>query len=511
MATIQTPDWVRDAVFYQIFPDRFASSTHVPKPANLQPWEALPTLHGFQGGDLLGVVEHLDYLQDLGINALYFTPIFASTANHRYHTYDYYHVDPILGGNAALRTLLDEAHARGIKVVLDGVFNHASRGFFQFNHILENGAASPYIDWFTVYGFPMRAYERRHQYKGWVGLAALPEFNTDNPEVREFIMGVAEHWINFGIDGWRLDVPQEIDDDAFWQEFRRRVKAINPDAYLVGEIWTDAQRWLQGDQFDAVMNYLFTRATINFTIGDLDRSIITKLGPLPLRLTTAKGFSKQIDELLALYDPAVTAVQLNLLDSHDTPRFLSLAKGDETAFKLATLFQMTYPGAPSIYYGDEIGFGMAVPVGERPRWDPATDLDTRRAFPWNEAHWNTALRDYVKRCVALRHAYGALRRGTFTPVHAAGAVYVFARTLGDETLLVALNAGTDQAPIYWNAGKPLRNGMVLRSVWNDEAAQVAGGRIVGGHVPARTGQVWIAADAATQRGIMPQQEGTVSA
>jgi neopullulanase len=491
--TIQTPEWVRDAVFYQIFPDRFASSARVHKPNKLQPWGATPTLHGFQGGDLLGVVEHLDYLQDLGVNAIYFTPIFASTANHRYHTYDYLEVDPILGGNAALRTLLDEAHARGIKVVLDGVFNHASRGFFQFNHILENGEASPYFDWFTVYGFPMRAYERKHQYKGWIGLPELPEFNTDNPDVREFIFGVAEHWINFGIDGWRLDVPQEIDDDAFWQEFRRRVKTINPDAYIVGEIWTDATRWLQGDQFDAVMNYLFTRATMNFVIKDFDRSIVTKLGPLPLRTTTAKGFAKQIDELLALYDPAVTEVQLNLLDSHDTPRFLSLAKGDETAFKLATLFQMTYPGAPSIYYGDEIGFGMAVPVGERPRWDPASDPDTRRSFPWNEAEWNTELHTYVKQCTALRHAYPALRRGTFTPLHAGGELYVFARTLGDETLMVALNTGTEQAPVYWNAGSTLRNGTVLQDVWSDERAEVQGGRVVGGHVPARSGRVWVAA------------------
>jgi neopullulanase len=494
--SIQTPAWVRDVVFYQIFPDRFAQSSRVRKPTNLQPWGATPTLHGFQGGDLLGVVEHLDYLQDLGINAIYFTPIFSSTANHRYHTYDYYQVDPILGGNAALRTLLDEAHARGIKVVLDGVFNHASRGFFQFNHILENGAESPYIDWFTVYGYPLRAYERRHQYRGWIGLPELPEFNTDTPAVREFIWDVAQYWIEFGIDGWRLDVPQEIDDDSFWQEFRRRVKAANPDAYIVGEIWVDARRWLQGDQFDAVMNYLFTRACMNFLIKDFDRSIVRKLGPLQLRSTTAKGFARQIDDLLALYDPAVTAVQLNLLDSHDTPRFLSLAKGDESALRLATLFQMTYPGAPSVYYGDEIGFGMVVPVGERPRWDPATDPDTRRAFPWDPAQWNHDLLAHVKQCIALRHAYPALRHGEFTPLHADGAVYAFCRHVGDEP-----------AAVYWNAGPYLRNETVLHDVWNGEGrlrlsaagfasspdtAQVEGGRIVGGQVGARTGRVWVA-------------------
>src|SRR5512136_3283707 len=146
--TITTPEWVKDAVFYQIFPDRFAKSTRVKKPSNLEPWDTPPTIFGYKGGDLVGVAEKLDYLQDLGITAIYFNPIFASASNHRYHTYDYFAVDPILGGNAALRELLDEAHRRGIRVVLDGVFNHASRGFWQFHHTLENGGASPYVDWF---------------------------------------------------------------------------------------------------------------------------------------------------------------------------------------------------------------------------------------------------------------------------------------------------------------------------------------------------------------------------
>ena len=158
MPEVITPDWVRDAVFYQIFPDRFAKSTRVPKASNLQPWGAAPTGHGYQGGDLLGVVEHLDYLVDLGINAIYFNPIFRSGSNHRYHTHDYFQVDPMLGGNAALRELLDAAHARGIRVVLDGVFNHASRGFFQFHDILENGAESAYVDWFHIEDWPLRPY-----------------------------------------------------------------------------------------------------------------------------------------------------------------------------------------------------------------------------------------------------------------------------------------------------------------------------------------------------------------
>ena len=270
VAEPQTPDWVRDAIFYQIFPDRFARSLTVPKPRHLDEWGAPPTYHGYQGGDLIGVVEHLDYLVDLGVNAIYFTPIFQSASNHRYHTHDYEKVDPMLGGNAALRRLIDEAHARGIRVVLDGVFNHASRGFFQFHDILENGPNSAYLDWFTVNEFPLNAYdaEKAPNYKAWWGLPALPKFNTDSPEVREFLWGIGRKWIEFGIDGWRLDVPNEIDDDDFWREFRRRVRAVNPEAYIVGEVWADAPRWLQGDMWDAVMNYQFTRACIAFFIGE---------------------------------------------------------------------------------------------------------------------------------------------------------------------------------------------------------------------------------------------------
>ncbi len=370
-----TPEWVKDAVFYHVFPDRFARSGSVAKPTNLEPWDHPPTTHGFKGGDLLGIVEHLDYLDDLGVNALYLNPIFQSTANHRYHTYDYYQVDPMLGGNEALRALLDAAHGRGMRVVLDGVFNHASRGFFQFNDILENGPASPYLDWFHVTGWPLHAYETSHKpnYGAWWGLHALPKFNTDTPAVREFLLGVAGHWVQQGVDGWRLDVPGEIRDDDFWREFRRRVKAANPEAYIVGEIWQDGRHWLQGDQFDAVMNYLFTKACLSFFIGrELNSALLSGLGYSPVEPLEASGFAAAVDSLLALYPAQVTQAQMNLLDSHDTARFLSLARGDESALRLAVLFSMCYPGAPCIYYGDEVGM-----EGNR-------DPDCRRAFRWDQ-------------------------------------------------------------------------------------------------------------------------------
>ena len=322
MPEIQTPEWVKDAIFYQIFPDRFAKSDAVPKPSGLQPWGAPPTPHGYQGGDLLGVVEHLDYLADLGINAIYFNPIFQSGSNHRYHTHDYYQVDPMLGGNAAFRTLLDAAHARGIRVILDGVFNHASRGFFQFHDILENGPDSAYLDWFTVEDWPLRPYgSKQPNYQCWWGLPALPKFNTATPAVREFLWGVAEYWIEFGIDGWRLDVPTEIDDDEFWREFRRRVKAANPEAYIVGEIWHEAQRWLGGDQSDAVMNYLFARACLGF-FGRETFAHKYRPGGFRLRPLRGRAFGNEIERMLALYAWPITLVQMNMLDSHDTARFL---------------------------------------------------------------------------------------------------------------------------------------------------------------------------------------------
>ena len=193
MVEARTPDWVKSAIFYQIFPDRFARSRSVAKPTNLERWDYPPTLHGFKGGDLIGVVEHLDYLQSLGVTALYFCPIFQSTANHRYHTHDFYKIDPILGGNAAFKRLLEEAHRRGIRVVLDGVFNHASRGFYQFNHLLENGQASPYLDWFYVNGWPLHAYEghKPPNYAAWWGFGHLPKFNVKDPACRQYLLDVS--------------------------------------------------------------------------------------------------------------------------------------------------------------------------------------------------------------------------------------------------------------------------------------------------------------------------------
>jgi len=438
MTEVITPDWVKDAVFYQIFPDRFAKSTSLEKPHNLEPWDTEPTAYGYKGGDLLGVVERLDYLQELGVTALSFNPIFQSACNHRYHTHDYYKVDPLLGGNDAFDRLLTECKRRGLRIILDGVFNHASRGFFQFNDVLENGAASPWVDWFHFREHPANAYDHNRPpgYAAWVGLHALPKLNTDNPQVREYVMRVAEHWLRKGIDGWRLDVPFEIVSEGFWQEFRQRMKAINPEAYIVGEVWWDARQWLQGDQFDGVMNYLFAEAVIAFTAGErVKRELVEDRSYYPWPGIDGTTFADKIDHLLRLYPWDIQLTQLNLLDGHDTARFISIAGGDTASVRLGTFLMFTFPGAPCIYYGDEIGL-----TGGRP------DAMARRPFSWDHPErWDNEMLDFHKSVIALRKAHPALRTGSYQPLLADHALYAFARALGDERFVVVLNVGEKAA------------------------------------------------------------------
>lgn len=434
MLEVRTPDWVKHAVFYQIFPDRFSKSDRLPKPTNLEPWDSDPTTYGYKGGDLLGVVERLDYLQELGITALYLNPIFQSASNHRYHTHDYLKVDPLLGGDVAFDVLLAECKRRGLRVVLDGVFNHASRGFFQFNDVLENGAASPWVDWFNFIEHPANAYDHNRPpgYHAWVGLHALPKFNTDNPQVREFIMQVGEYWMRKGIDGWRLDVPAEITTPGFWAEFRQRIKAINPDAYIVGEIWEESRAWLQGDQFDAVMNYLFTESVIAFAAGSrVRREMVEDRAYRPWPGINGRQYADKIDSLLKLYSWEIQLAQFNLLDSHDTARLITIADDDEASVRLGTLLLFTYPGAPSIYYGDEIGLTGGLP-----------DQWTRKTFPWDRpASWNHDLLAFHKQLIALRTSQPTLRIGAYQRLVADDDAYAFARILDETVLIVAVNVG----------------------------------------------------------------------
>ena len=495
--TATTPDWVQDAIFYQIFPDRFAKSERNPaRNLPFEPWDTPPTPHGFKGGDLYGIAEKLDYLKDLGITALYLNPIFASASNHRYHAFDYYTVDPLLGGNDAFRFLLDMAHKKNIRIVLDGVFNHASRGLWQFHHVLECGNDSPYRDWFFF--DPDRLSRRKHWgaypgtgelnalqngedsikaigYRGWWHLPALPKFNTNTPDVREFLFDVAEYWIKFGIDGWRLDVATEIDDDSFWQEFRQRVRKINPEAYIVAEIWHEAQRWLQGDQFDAQMNYEVTKPMLAFFAGKhLDKRVLHQQSNYHgiHHGIDAHEFANRIDHNLGLYKQDITYAQLNLLDSHDTPRFLSCVGGNKDSLKLASLFMFTYPGAPCIYYGNEIGM------------DGEHDPDCRKSFPWDENKWDRDLLGYTKEIVELRKKNPALRRGDFKRLWSDHGVYAFSRTFEGKTFVVALNTAESPQQIHvtYDANKS------PRPVFGDASDISVDGRLTF-TLPARSGVV----------------------
>jgi cyclomaltodextrinase / maltogenic alpha-amylase / neopullulanase len=454
--SIETPAWVRDAVFYQVFPDRFARSGRVAAPGPLQAWDAPPTHEGIKGGDLPGLTDRLGDLADLGITALYLNPIFTSASNHRYHPDDYFAVDPLLGGEPAWRELIEAAHARGMRVILDGVFNHTGRGFLPFHHILETGVESPYLDWYHVdrgrleSGGVLDAYPPpwsdayhgadigRLGYVAWWGLPALPQLNHGNPLVRDYLISVAEHWLRAGADGWRLDVPEEIHEPGFWQAFRQRVKAVKPDAYLVAEIWVPRPERLGGDEFDAVMDYPLAEALLGFCAGShLDMAVAASQDEYAAHVRPLDGpaFAAELEHLLGVYDPAVIAVQLNLLGSHDTPRFVTVCGGDRDSLRLATLIQMTLAGAPCLYYGDEIGM------------EGGTDPANRGAFPTDLASWDMELRGFVAGAIALRHSSATLRdRGTFRTVAAAGGCVVYLRhdPVAGELYVVAVNAG-DQA------------------------------------------------------------------
>ncbi|WP_438449007.1 alpha-glycosidase [Gorillibacterium sp. sgz5001074] len=410
------PSWVKDAVFYQIFPERFANGDPSNDPAEVEPWGGEPGRSNFFGGDLQGVIDHVDHLEKLGVNAIYFTPVFEATTNHKYDTRDYMKVDPHFGGNEALKRLVEVCHARGIRVLLDAVFNHCGATFEPFLDVKANGTLSPYAGWFHIRSFPLEVQDGIPTYDTFAFEPIMPKLNTEHPEVRSYLLNVARYWIEeIGIDGWRLDVANEV-DHAFWREFRKVVKAAKPDAYILGEIWHDSMMWLQGDQFDAVMNYPFTDAVLDFfTRGRLDGA----------------RFADAIGTIMAQYPKQVGEAAFNLLDSHDTPRLLTLCGGDKRKMKLAAVFQFSYMGTPCIYYGDEIGL------------DGGQDPGCRKCMEWDEAKQDVDLLAFYRRLISIRRSHRVLRDGGFRFLQAEpnDQRLIYERFDGESRIVIAMNAG----------------------------------------------------------------------
>lgn len=463
---MSVPNWVQDSIFYQIFPDRFANGHNGNNPKSVLSWNAKPTLHGFHGGDIKGIIDHMYYLLDLGINAIYLNPIFLSPSNHRYNAVDYFQIDPKLGSKIEFFTLLDVAHRNEMNVILDGVFNHCGRGFFAFNDVLENQAESPYTDWFHINKFPVDAYSPGDAttYEAWWKYKSLPKFNTSNPEVEKYILKVARYWIEQGIDGWRLDVPNEINDDGFWLRFRDVVRSANPDAYLAGEIWDGDARWVGENHFDGIMNYPLRDLIIDMLNGEKE----------------IYQFRAELLKWQTHYPEENNKAMYNLLGSHDVERFLTRVSGDIAKAKLGYLMLFTLSGVPAIYYGDEIGL-----LGGK-------DPDCRRTFNWDESQWMTPLRDWIKKLIRYRKDKVALRRGNFQllEIESGHNCLAFVRVIDHECGLTLINFENFATELMIDlSGTPLATHKSLRNVLATEEYEVVEHKIIV-KLSARTGALF---------------------
>lgn len=408
---LRVPEWVRGAVCYQVFPDRFRIGSGKADRSYINlPWGEKPTPGSFAGGDLDGVREGLPYLKELGVSLLYLTPVFRSRSNHKYDVEDYYEVDARFGGNEALRALVKAAHAAGIRVMLDGVFNHCSNENAIFQDVIRRGRRSPYYGWFYVDG-DAACVERRN-YLTFADVPYMPKLNTENDAVIDYFCQVGTHWVTeYGIDGWRLDVADEI-APRFLRRFREAVKAANPEALIVGEVWHEAHDWLAGDRFDGVMNYGLTKACLDLlAFGTID----------------ARGFADRLVLLLMRCTDPANEMMFNLLDSHDTERFLTRVKGDVRRLRLAMAVAFFLPGIPFLFAGDEIGV-----MGG---YDP----DCRRTFEWDRSRWDGELFRLAQRLAALRRT-APLARGTTAVEEENGVVRILRRHGGRRAELL-INPG----------------------------------------------------------------------
>jgi cyclomaltodextrinase len=423
---LSLPQWAKGATYYQIFPDRFRNGDTGNDPADVQPWGSMPDREHFTGGDLRGIIERVEYLAELGADIVYLTPVFHARSNHRYDTTDYMKVDPRLGTLTDLKELVAKLHGKGIRVLLDGVFNHCGVDFGPFKDVVENGEGSKYRDWFFVDDWPADLNRENYETVGYYKW--MPKINLSNPDAKAYMLDAAAYWIReAGIDGWRIDVADEV-DYLFLSSLRERVKAENPDAILLGECWKDAGRLLQGGRLDSVMNYRFRDTAVDFFVkGIIDAGIL----------------DRTLNHLYTVYPGEVAQGLYNLLDSHDTERFLTLCGGDVKKYKLAVAFQMTMPGAPAVYYGDEIGL------------TGGNDPDCRKCMEWDAAKWDREINEWYRTLIALRRENEALRYGDWASNLCAPGVYGYVREYGDKRAYVVLNASDKErtvvVPLYEKA------------------------------------------------------------
>ena len=435
------PEWARGCVGYQIFPDRFRRAGEPEE--GLEPWtsERYENERRF-GGNLRGVREAVPYLHDLGVDFIYTCPIFRSDTAHRYNTFDYYQVDPLLGTEADLKALCDELHRHGMRLVLDGVFNHSGVGFAPFRDAVEKGKASEYYDWFffddsVPFGYRTFAFAEY-----------MPKLNLRNEACAEYFLKVGEYWLReVGVDGWRLDVSPEVYPD-FWRRFHAMMKRVKPDSIMVAECWDDSREWLTvGDQFDATMHYV------------LSRCIWGRFADHKLSLAE---FDARINRAAMLYPHRTQEVLWNFLGSHDTPRFLTRAGGDPAMLRAASFFQLTQPGVPVIYYGDELGM------------EGKGDPDCRRPMRWDDVEGN-AMRAHYQRLTALRHAHPSLRVGELrTHCVLKDDLYAYLRITDTERALVVLNATTEPQHEYLPLPEALRGRKSLTDAYTGRRLRVVG-------------------------------------
>ncbi|RBW69820.1 alpha-glycosidase [Bacillus taeanensis] len=416
----EAPDWVKDTVWYQIFPERFANGNPQLNPEGTLPWGSVDPKPGtYFGGDFEGIIENIDHLVELGITGIYFTPIFKANTNHKYDTIDYMEIDPQFGDKKTFKKLVETCHEKGIRVMLDAVFNHSGFYFDAFQDVLEKQEKSSYKGWFHLREFPVQAFPEPN-YDTFAFTHMMPKLNTEHPEVKEYLLHVAKYWIEeFDIDGWRLDVANEVDHE-FWREFRKTVKAVKPEAYILGEIWHDSMPWLRGDQFDAVMNYPFTSAALDY---------------IAKGTINAEQFSQQLTNVLVSYPKNVNKAAFNLLGSHDTARILTICNEDKNKLKLLFLFQLSFIGTPCIYYGDEIGL-----TGEN-------DPGCRKCMVWNENEQDRELFNMVKKLITLRKEHAAFgNEGEFKFLETNNETnhVVYSKKTANETIIIAINNSSDK-------------------------------------------------------------------